>query len=129
MKYEQVRSIAVNVFLGDVTNANESTVEDLTDIVYETLMEIEKCKHHTPLSKLPINDTLLGIEVKRKRLLSKQLNQVIKTHGNGEYRLINALVNRLVTGENSFDEGDTTLGQLRRVNLVRESMIKALLTN
>ena len=91
MKYEQVRSIAVNVFLGDVTNANESTVENLTDIVYETLTEIEKCKQHTPVSKLPINDTLLGIEIKRKRLLSKQLNEVIKSHGNGEYRLINAL--------------------------------------
>lgn len=129
MKYEKVRSIAVNVFLSDVTNANESTVEKLTDIVYETLLEIEECKCHNPVSKLPINDTLLGIEVKRKRLLSKQLNQVIKSHGNGEYRLINALVNRLVTGENSFDEGDTTLGQLRRVNHVRESMIKALLTN
>lgn len=129
MKYSTVRSIAVNVFLSDVQNANEATVEELTNIVYDTIDAIEKNKRHTPVTKLSTNDTLLGHEVKRKRLLSKQLNQVIKSHGDGQYRLINSLVNRLVTGENSFEEGDTTLGQLQMVNLARESMIKALLTN
>lgn len=129
MKYSTVRSIAVNVFLSDVTNANEATVEELTNIVYTTIFAIEKDKRHTPVTKLSTKDVLLSSELKRKRLLSKQLNQVIKSHGNGQYRLINSLVNRLVTGENSFEERGTTLGQLQMVNLVRESMIKALLTN